>query len=254
MSQPYRLVTMGPSHFCEKARWALSRAGVPYQEERHVPLYHAPASYRAGGRRTVPVLVTDSGTIADSTGILELADRHSGGRIYGEGGNVRRLSRELEEKLDARFGPDTRRFVYFHILDDKQQVTQAFGHGAPLSERAAFSVTYPLIKRLMKRSMRITAEASKRSHTRMNDTFSEMGELLSDGRRYLTGDQLTAADITFAALAAPVLLPHGYGAPLPSIDEVPEQLAAEVRRYRETPAGKFAMRLFREERNKQLTF
>jgi glutathione S-transferase len=243
---------MGPSHFCEKARWALERARVPFEEERHFPLYHAAASYRAGGRRTVPVLVTDSGTVADSTDILELADRHCRGRIYGDGGEVRRKSRELEEKFDARLGPDTRRFVYFHILDDKKSVSQVFSHGVPLRERAAFSVTYPLIKRLMKRSMRLTAEGSKRSQSRVDDAFSEVGEMLSDGRRYLTGDQLTAADITFAALAAPVLLPFCYGVPLPSLDEVPDALASEVRRYRALAAGKFVMRMYREDRKKQL--
>jgi hypothetical protein len=32
-----RLVTIGISHFCEKARCALQRAGVPFQEERNSP-------------------------------------------------------------------------------------------------------------------------------------------------------------------------------------------------------------------------
>lgn len=32
--------------------------------------------------------------------------------------------------------------------------------------------------------------------------------LLSDGRAYLCGDSISAADITFAALAFPVLLPE----------------------------------------------
>ena len=30
------LITIPISHFCEKARWALERAGLPYREERHV--------------------------------------------------------------------------------------------------------------------------------------------------------------------------------------------------------------------------
>ena len=31
-----RLLTIPISHFCEKARWALERAGLAYREERHV--------------------------------------------------------------------------------------------------------------------------------------------------------------------------------------------------------------------------
>ena len=31
-----RLLTIPISHYCEKARWALERAGLAYREERHV--------------------------------------------------------------------------------------------------------------------------------------------------------------------------------------------------------------------------
>ncbi len=31
-----RLLTIPISHYCEKARWALDRAGLDYVEERHV--------------------------------------------------------------------------------------------------------------------------------------------------------------------------------------------------------------------------
>ncbi|MCW3023116.1 MAG: Glutathione S-transferase family protein, partial [Conexibacter sp.] len=31
------LVTIPISHYCEKARWALDRAGVAYEERRHLP-------------------------------------------------------------------------------------------------------------------------------------------------------------------------------------------------------------------------
>ena len=36
-----RLLTIPISHFCEKARWALDRAGVDYVERRHIQLVHA---------------------------------------------------------------------------------------------------------------------------------------------------------------------------------------------------------------------
>lgn len=42
--------------------------------------------------------------------------------------------------------------------------------------------------------------------------FAELGERLQGGRRrYLVGDAFTAADLTFASLAALVLLPEQYG-------------------------------------------
>ena len=69
----YRLITLGPSHYCEKARWALARCRVPFQEEPHVPLIHSAHTRKAGGRRSVPVLVTDSGTCDDLSDITELS-------------------------------------------------------------------------------------------------------------------------------------------------------------------------------------
>lgn len=61
-------------------------------------------------------------------------------------------------------------------------------------------------------------------------------------------ERFTAADLTFAALAAPMLLPASYGSPLPPADAMPPGLAREVERLRAHPAGAFADRLYNEER------
>mgnify|MGYP001462179660 CR=1 FL=1 len=66
MSAVLRLITIGFSHFCEKARWALDRTALEYSEDDHVPLFHWRASFGAGGTRTVPVLVTPGRVLKDS--------------------------------------------------------------------------------------------------------------------------------------------------------------------------------------------
>jgi glutathione S-transferase len=78
--------------------------------------------------------------------------------------------------------------------------------------------------------------------------FDTIAERLADGRRFLLGDRFTAADLTFAALAAPMLLPSLYGSPLPPPEAMPPEAARQVRRMRAHPAGRFADRLYREER------
>lgn len=70
------LVTIPVSHYCEKARWALERAGLDYTERRHIQLVHIAAVKRAGGGRTAPVLKTPQGVFGDSTAILRYADEH----------------------------------------------------------------------------------------------------------------------------------------------------------------------------------
>ena len=49
------LITIPISHFCEKARWALDRAGVEYEERAHLQVIHWLAVKRAGGREHAPV-------------------------------------------------------------------------------------------------------------------------------------------------------------------------------------------------------
>ena len=60
-SQAPRLITIPISHYCEKARWALERAEIPYREEPHLQAIHWAHVWRAGRGRTAPVLVTEDG-------------------------------------------------------------------------------------------------------------------------------------------------------------------------------------------------
>src|SRR5437763_10095441 len=74
MAPSLRLLTIPNSHYCEKARWALDRAGLSYREERHVQGVHRVAARRAGGGKTVPVLVTPEGSLGESEAIVMWVD------------------------------------------------------------------------------------------------------------------------------------------------------------------------------------
>jgi len=106
-----RLVTIPISHYCEKARWALERAGIPYREERHVQAIHRIAARRAGGGATVPVLVTPEGVLGESEEILVWIDERTPPehRLFPaeppERAEVERLCRRFDEGL----GPTGRR-------------------------------------------------------------------------------------------------------------------------------------------------
>jgi len=45
--------------------------------------------------------------------------------------------------------------------------------------------------------------------------FDHIASLLRDGRPYLCGERFSAADLTFAALSASIIVPPTYGVPLP---------------------------------------
>jgi glutathione S-transferase len=248
MSERARLITIAPSHYCEKARWGLDHFGVDYVEEPHPPILHWLWSLPSGGGRTVPILRVGRHVIGDSTAILRYLDaEHGGGRgLYPTDADLAAEVERLEESFDVSLGPHTRRLVYFHLLSDRSLALETLGCGVASGQRFVFTAGFPLFRSLMRRGMKISAASAERSAARSRKVFAEVGERLEEGRRFLVGAEFTAADLTFAALAAPVLLPPGYGAPLPSPDRLDDTLRALVEGFRSTPAGAFALRLYDE--------
>jgi glutathione S-transferase len=111
----------------------------------------------------------------------------------------------------------------------------------------------PRVVAIIRDRLQITPESTQRSIEIVRRIFVQVGERLGDGRAFLIDNRFTAADLTFAALAAPVLFPAGYRAAYPALDEAPALMRDEVLRLRDTDAGKFALRLFLEERGRTST-
>ena len=85
--------------------------------------------------------------------------------------------------------------------------------------------------------------------------FEVVEKRLRDGRPYLFGDRFTAADISFACMGGAILLPspnEGYGAYLPPLDNSCEELSTIAKDLRKSPAGKWVLGLYRNERGQRL--
>jgi glutathione S-transferase len=245
-----RLITISISHYCEKARWALERAGLDYAEERHVQIVHRVFARRAGGGRTVPVLVAPEGVFSESEEILRYADERlpEDERLFPADPELRREVDELSRRLDDRLGPAGRRLIYAHMLEQPRIARAGSSDGVPAWERRAMSALWPLVARLAKRDLGIRPDTPPEDERVVRDEFDAIAARLADGRPYLCGARFTAADLTFAALAAAVLLPPRYGVALPQPDVLPPHTADLVRSFREHPAGSYALRLFETHR------
>ncbi len=245
-----RLITLPLSHYCEKVRWALERQDVPFREEGHVPLVHAFYSWPTSGfkSRALPMLADDNAVIWDSTRCLHyLQERHGATWLYAP-----KEAAGLEEWFDEELGPNSRRFVYFHGLSDTKAMLGVLEQNVPSYEAKLASALFPLIRAAMRKEMNIHEAPAARSLTQVNAVFEAVSARLQDGRPYLCGDAFSAADLTFAALAAPVLLPQNYGVKLPPMSAVPPTLRTQIERFRSTLAGAFVLRLYEQERATRL--
>jgi glutathione S-transferase len=245
-----RLVTIPISHYCEKARWALQRTGLAYREEPHVQGLHRLFARRAGGGMTVPVLITPEGSIGESEQILDWADRHVSPerRLFPEQPEQRERVLSLCRRLDERLGPCGRRLIYVRMFAQRDLLLRFNNQGVPAWEDRFLRWSYPLATGFVARALAISPGVEVRDEAVVWKEFDWVAEQLADGRPYLMGDRFSAADVTFAALAAPVTLPSVYGVKMPPLEELDVDTLALVRRGREHPAGRFALRLGEERR------
>lgn len=246
MPEP-RLITIGYSHFCEKARWALERAEVTFVEEAHVPMFSWLGTLGAGGNKSAPVLVADGRVLRESTDILRYADEHGRATpLFPEGD---REVVELEERFDQVLGPAARRCVYDAVFRLPLPVIgELLGTGAPAWEKSIAKAMPSVLVGAMRRGLRIWPDDVARSKAKLEEVFDDVAARLSDGRRYLVGDRFTAADLTFAALSAPVFFPDAYAKTALPLERSSDEIRETVARYRDTPCGRFALRLYAEER------
>lgn len=244
------LVTIPISHFCEKARWALDRAGVEYVEKRHIQLVHWAAVKRAGGGMTAPVLRASEGVYDQSPAILAYADERlpEERRLYPADERERADVVALEQRFDTVLGPEGRRWLYDQVFTDARRYAPWNLTGVPGWERRMFPFVLAPAKLVIRRYLGVNKASVRTAVTTVDEELDAVAERLSDGRRYLVGDRFSAADLAFAALAAPVVAPPVYGTPLPQPEDMHEEMAAAVRRWRAHPAGAFALRMFAEER------
>jgi glutathione S-transferase len=246
------LVTIPFSHFCEKARWALDYARAPYREEGHCPGLHRRAVKLACGKAgSVPVLVLDGdGVLDDSPLIVRWADARatSDRKLLPSGGRELDEALALEHHLDVDFAPHVRRYAYFHLLPDRARALELMRIATPPLEHTLIRLGFPVLRRFMRRAMRIDEEHATRSRDNVRRVFDAMSERLGDGRPYLLGDRFGAVDLTFAALSTPLLTPAEHPLRRHTQARLPAAMDDEIRRLRETAAGLFALRMYREHR------
>jgi glutathione S-transferase len=247
MESKAQLISFRVSHYCEKVRWAMDRLNVPYSEEFQMPPLHRLRTMRLGGS-SVPMLVRDGQVFKDSAEILDYLDRLSApeSKLYPI--EFAREIKELEAMFDTKLGVAVRQWAYFYILPDRSLMKTLWCAGVPSWQSWLFPVTFSYTQSLVMKGYQVNPENAKTAYEQIEAIFASVGNSLSDGRKYLMGNSFSAADLTFACLAAPLVAPAEYGGILPDSSQLPKEMLGQMQVLQDTIAGQYALRLYREER------
>jgi cytochrome P450/glutathione S-transferase len=233
------------------ARWLLARLGIPYHEESHVPVFHVLANRRHGGGSIVPVLNTADATLSDARQVVNYYEARCAPqqRLYPADPRAQAETRKLFELFFDGLGVAVRAWAYAYLLPANRAATlRVWTEGAPFFERLLAPLCYPLLVKAMRRSLKLEPDTVAKQRVVIDSILEQAEAWLADGRPYLLGDRFTAADLAFATLAAPLVLPAEYGGPMPTLEELPDAMRRDVEQLRTRPAGQFILRLYREER------
>ncbi|KAI9203022.1 uncharacterized protein BJ171DRAFT_625406 [Polychytrium aggregatum] len=263
------LYTVPWDSHCELVRWALDRHEVPYLE-KSIPwglhLWSALAfsdPIPAPQQVHFPILVNPKGEVQSTTQILTFLFSSSFTRSLRIYTPVSVL--DIQESYDDAFAAATRTLYLNMILSSDLAHQHMVANVHLNTHKAIYSLTWPFWKRIMRFYYHINPNTVKQASETVDLVFARVGKTLrangsargsSTTSPYQVGEHFTAADLSFAAHAALVLLPSeddgsfGYnmGVALPSLKEVPLSYSLYAKRLRATTAGKYAIQMYRKER------
>jgi len=244
-----RLITITISHYCEKVRWALDYLNIDYQEEGHAPPFHRKHTGRYGGT-TVPVLIVGEKALIDSRDILHYLDTIAPGskQLYPKQSELRQEVEELEKLFDTQLGVATRCWGYYYGLQQPLQILLAWVKEVPWSEKIGCAIVFPKIPKLLRQKYHATETGKEAALQTIRDIFAIVSQKLEPGQKYLVGNSLSAADITLAALAAPVLRPEHHPVYSSQLSKLPTEMVSIIEELRATPTGIFVLNLYQEQR------
>ncbi|MFT4563848.1 MAG: glutathione S-transferase [Gammaproteobacteria bacterium] len=203
------------SHFCEKARWALDCKGVPYTAVNLIPGAHISKTKKIARKSSLPILVDDGNVIQGSAEIITYLDKqHLHPALTPMNPEDRSIAFEWERYLDRNLGVPFRLCFYFEALDNRAMATDFLLRGTPWWGRPLYAVTYPGLRRSMRKHMGINADSDKAAYAQLEATFGKLDERLSK-HKFLAGSQFSRADLTAAAL-----LFHRWSSDWPAPTEV----------------------------------
>ena len=232
------------SNYNEKARWALDYKGIPHRRYDPMPGAHMLVALALTRRTaTFPVLKIDGRAIGDSTRIIAELERNvPNPPLYPADPVEQRRALELEEFFDENLGHDVRRVVFWQLMLEPEFMRSRAAEFTTPRQGRLLAAGLPAFTAMLRRRYSISDRSGAQSLLKIRAAMRLIEDTL-EGRDHLVGDQFTVADLTGAALLAPLLGPLG----LPYRDPeatIPAGLQEIVTELRGMPAGDWVMQTY----------
>ena len=237
----------------EIARWVLDRNDILYRDEPHAPPFCASVVNRltgATGPSNCPALIRTDALLYTTDSIVEYLDQRStpSKRLLPADAGKRKEVLALYNLFTGELEERVMQYVYAQLLPSPDLARTLFTQRIPALEKWKYRMNYTAIRKKLMRDPALSDNLPQDALPRIKDIFQRVDSILRDGRKYLAGNTLTLADLAFAAIAAPLVLPEEFGGAMCRINQVPPVWRKDVLLLRMTSAGQFILRLYREDR------
>ncbi|MDX1756416.1 MAG: glutathione S-transferase family protein [Marinobacter sp.] len=219
-----KLYQFAISHYCEKARWALDYKGIQYQPVNLLPGQHIKVVKQLADQSSVPVLVHDDRVVQGSAAIIDYLDKaFPEPPLTPTDPETRQRVLEWERRLDKVAGPAVRCYCYHYLLQRPKLVAPMLAAQTPFYNRYLIRLGFSRIEELMRKFMKINEQTARSSQDAMEQVLKELTKAYQQSD-YLVGDRFSRADLTAAALFAPLFQPESYPVPWPTMEKLPEPM------------------------------
>lgn len=241
------LITFPPSLDCELARFLLQHYRIKYEEQPHAFLFSFLSTLRHGNTVIFPLLYNESTKLIGPQCMSNYFDQHCAPELRLWPDSVVQKAQVTRDwtLFNGTLAFATAVFAYYHLLPYRHLMIRPLSQGAPAFEQRAVQRAYPVFAGALRILLRLTAERAQQSLDQARAVFGQVATRLAGGQNFLVGDRLTLSDVAFAVAAAPLVLPPTYGAPIPTLDEMPAPVQAAVSEMRSYIAGQYALRIYK---------
>jgi glutathione S-transferase len=242
------VIMFPPSMDCALARFLLAYYGVTYEERRHTVLFtFIPTLWYA---RTLYFPLLFGGAYPTLNSVQAMIDyfdpRCPDGRALRlTGDDAAQIAKDWEQ-FHMTLGTAVTGFAYFHLLPLRSVMIRPLTEGTPPFETWAVRLAYPLFAGFIGASLKLSASGAQQALGQIRDIVKSVDDRLADGRQFLVGGRFSLSDMALANVLAPLVLAPQYGGPLPTFEQMPPELQAVAREVQASPAGQFALRMYRD--------